>query len=245
MLATSAGIAQPNPTAAQTEPALRANICSDEWITYAIWDVTGSTRNPKGKGESGECDPQQYGGSWKSYAQLRKAVAARISGQGFLPNPAEQEIQQARNANYCEDPWITLAIRRTQAGGRNPNGLGTFAECNPGLYSGGHWANFGQLVQAVRATLGSLASQGVRFSLRDNGNNTVTIQTLAGQAVERCMVTGRLLGNRYTPNGANAAEQGMGDIVAIEGITSIENGSGGGSKSRFRLPNGDWMIVRN
>ncbi len=244
LLAAASGMAQPNPTAAQTEPALRANICSDEWITYAIWDVSGRTRNPKGKGESGECDPRLYGGSWKSYAQLRTAVAARLSGAGFLPNPAEQEIELARKSNYCEDPWITLAIRRTQSGGRNPNGLGTFAECNPKLYRGGEWANYGQLVEAVRATLGSLASQGVRFLLRDNGNNSVTIQTLAGQAVERCVVTGKLLGNRYAPDGANAAAQGMGDIVVLEGITFITNDSGDDPKSKFRLPNGEWMIVR-
>ena len=58
--------------------ARQAGPCRDPWITVAFWDVTGSTRNPAGIGDLGECNAMLYGGSWSSYADLYRAVQTTL-----------------------------------------------------------------------------------------------------------------------------------------------------------------------
>jgi hypothetical protein len=54
--------------------------CRDPWITIAIWDKVGSTRDPNGIGDFNECSPALYnGGSWSSYAELYRAVDQTLS----------------------------------------------------------------------------------------------------------------------------------------------------------------------
>ena len=71
----TANAAAANPNAQQVAQAKAANFCSDPWITWGIWWVTASTRNPSGVGTTGECNPQLYnGGSWNSFDQLQQAI---------------------------------------------------------------------------------------------------------------------------------------------------------------------------
>jgi hypothetical protein len=58
--------------------ARQAGPCRDPWITVAFWDLTGSTRNPAGIGDLGECNTMLYGGSWSSYADLYRAVQTTL-----------------------------------------------------------------------------------------------------------------------------------------------------------------------
>jgi hypothetical protein len=53
-------------------------VCADEWLTEAIWQVTG--RAPDGSGTTGECDPTRYnGGSWSSREELVRYVKEEMA----------------------------------------------------------------------------------------------------------------------------------------------------------------------
>ncbi|MBC7623359.1 MAG: hypothetical protein H7232_08240 [Aeromicrobium sp.] len=50
-------------------------ICSDKWVTTAVWEVKG--RKPLGSGNTGECENRRYGnGSWTGYSDLVQKVRA-------------------------------------------------------------------------------------------------------------------------------------------------------------------------
>src|SRR3954471_20490987 len=59
-----------------TAQAREKGPCRDPWITVAYWELTGSTRNPQGVGNLGECASILYnGGSWSGYADLYRYVS--------------------------------------------------------------------------------------------------------------------------------------------------------------------------
>lgn len=71
----TANAQRPNPSDQSVANARRNGPCRDPWITIAIWDLVGGTRQPAGVGDLGECNYMLYnGGSWSSYDQLYRAV---------------------------------------------------------------------------------------------------------------------------------------------------------------------------
>jgi hypothetical protein len=80
MIALSSATAnaqRPNPSADREARARSQGPCRDPWITLAIWDVSGATRQPAGAADFGECNYKLYnGGSWNNYDELYRAVDA-------------------------------------------------------------------------------------------------------------------------------------------------------------------------
>ena len=55
--------------------------CRDPWINSIFREVTG--RLPSGSGDSGECNPAEYGkGRWSSYQDLQNKITVRMTGKG-------------------------------------------------------------------------------------------------------------------------------------------------------------------
>lgn len=72
--------AQPNPAAAATNAARRANFCSDPWVTLAIRSAYG--RDPRGKGQEGECAVgivASYAGGFIFYATASLIAALTVN----------------------------------------------------------------------------------------------------------------------------------------------------------------------
>ena len=70
------------PAAAKAQ----TGVCRDPWVTELVKEVTH--REPRGSGESGECNVKLYGASWGSKDDLRAKVrqtfdAMRAAGVGF------------------------------------------------------------------------------------------------------------------------------------------------------------------
>jgi len=159
---------------------------------------------------------------------------------GNIVNPAAQRVDYARKAGFCSDPWLTIAIWFAHGSTRDPYGVGQFGECNPLLYkvarftAAGQWGTFAELLQAYSDTDFALRSQGVATSLRDNGNNTLTVETRAGAAYARSVVAGRLTsangassvvhgGNSIGLNASGVATPGPGSLVSTEGSTLLSD----------------------
>ena len=90
---------------------------------------------------------------------------AAVTSALAQPNPTAQQVAQARTANFCADPWLTIAIQDVVKNSRYPNGFGYLGECNNQLYNGGRWQTYAQLRQAVSDTMASLAAQGVAIKM--------------------------------------------------------------------------------
>ncbi len=61
----------------------RFHICRDPWITIAISDIYGGTRNVNGSGDAGECNAALYGGQWSNYAGLYQLVKNALNSGAF------------------------------------------------------------------------------------------------------------------------------------------------------------------
>lgn len=94
----TANAQHPNPTAQQVAQARSQGPCSDPWITWAIWDVFASTRQPAGVGRFGDCDPQRYNnGSWSSYNELYQGVKTAFDNMTGNVNTTKSSLA---NGNY-------------------------------------------------------------------------------------------------------------------------------------------------
>ena len=162
---------------------------------------------------------------------LTLTLAALSTASAFAQaNPSAAYTDMARRANYCSDPWVTIAIWDLTANTRNPNGFGQFGECNVQLYNGGRWNSYAQLRSAIDASLRALSSAGVQTSLIDNRNGTLSITMQAGSAFDRVVIQGRVVaqggGNVVAQGGGNVVAQGGGNVIA-QGAGNIVSHDGG------------------
>ena len=111
-----------------------------------------------------------------------------------VANPNAQQVEKARSANYCSDPWITWGIWWVTASTRNPNGVGTSGECNPQLYNGGSWSNFDQLQQSIHDSLNAIAAGGGRITLTAVSASQLQVKTdLGGGFADTVTVAGHII----------------------------------------------------
>ena len=98
-------------TADQESRARKANFSRDPWVTFAIWSSTGGTRNPRGVGDTGECDVQRYnGGNWRSYEELYRAV------DQTLRQLSQQPLQETlANVDSSKFAWTASSNGRVLA----------------------------------------------------------------------------------------------------------------------------------
>jgi hypothetical protein len=93
---------------AEASPVSQTGPCTELWINYAYNDLYG--RNPNGTGDSGECNPNYYGGGpWNSYDELVARVKAAVeSGATQVPmDPPARSTPPAAVAS----PRVTHRIR--------------------------------------------------------------------------------------------------------------------------------------
>ena len=154
-------------------------------------------------------------------------LLAAGSAMAQVSNPPAARVDYARKAGFCTDPWVTIVIWFAHGSTRDPNGVGNIGECNPQLYNGGQWSTFDQLLQAYYATDKALTSAGVRMTLRDNRNGTLTVDTRIAAAFDTYVVAGKIA----TVNGANlvthVVSTGAGNVLGNSGAGVV--GTGGGS----------------
>lgn len=169
-------------------------------------------------------------------------IAAPVSAQ--VPNPTSQRMEAARQANYCRDLWVTIAIWHATGNTRNPYGIGEYGECNTKLYNGGNWGSFAELLNAVQATMGAMNSQGASFSLNDNRNRTITISTNVGGLSARVTVSGQVVAT----GGGNVVATGGGNLLSQDGSTVVATGGGNyrvlsAGQRAVPLPGGRVLVV--
>lgn len=131
------------------------------------------------------------------------ATAGGAAAQTFNANSSYADPDSTTTAAYqtaprkvCNDPWVTIALIRV-FGSADP------AYCAPGLYNGGQWGNFDQLVKAVAATKQTFSTQGVVLKpATQNGASVVAVF---------------LGGNLVAAGGGNLVAAGGGNLVAAGG----------------------------
>jgi len=125
------------------------------------------------------------------------AQAQSYSPSMTYPNP-DGNMNSIRARGPCGDPWVTVALEIV-------NGRADPALCAVGLYNGGQWSSFNQLIHAVAATRNALASSGSRLSVeRVQGASYSVIALWKG-------------GSMVAAGGGNMVAAGGGNIVAAGG----------------------------
>ncbi len=179
-----------------------------------------------------------------SAATLLLASAISANAQQ-MNNPTAERVAAARKANFCEDPWITIAIWTDSGGMDKPNGFGQLGECRKELYNGGQWGSFAELFKHVQATRAAIRQQGASFSLRDNGGNTLALITRAANGMEiKEIIAGRLV----SQDGGSIVATGGGNLVSHDGGSIVATGGGNYSvqsagRATITLPGGRVLVL--
>jgi len=172
-------------------------------------------------------------------------ISARSAGAQQMNNPTAERVAAARKANFCEDPWITIAIWTDSGGMDKPNGVGQLGECRKELYNGGSWGSFAELFRHVQATRAAVRQQGASFSLRDNGGNTLAVITRAPNGMEiKEVVAGRLV----SQDGGTIVSNGGSGLVSHDGGSIVATGGGNYSvqsagRATITLPGGRVLVL--
>jgi F0F1-type ATP synthase membrane subunit c/vacuolar-type H+-ATPase subunit K len=189
----------------------QAGPCSSASINQAFTAVLH--RAPRGSGNTGECNPNNYGaGSWNGQADLMKRVGA---------------------ASYCTDPWIGQEYLYLL--GRYPSN----AECNGALYGGGHWSSYmdlGAKVQAYQQALHTPAQPlqiqtrltQQRYTVDAQGNlrnSSNQIVAYAGHYYINAGIVASGAGNIVASGAGNIVASGAGNVVPQPGMMVSTNGS--------------------
>ncbi|MES2392811.1 MAG: hypothetical protein V4555_14290 [Acidobacteriota bacterium] len=187
--------------------------CSNANINQAFSSVLH--RAPRGSGNSGECNPNNYGGgSWSGQADLMKRVGA---------------------ASYCSDPWIGQVYYYTY--NRYPSN----AECNGQLYNRGQWSSYMDLASKVQAYQNSLHAAPMQIDTAatrralaqyhvDGGGNLIAPQGVivayAGHFLIDANIVAQGGGNIVAQGGGNIVAQGGGNLITPRaGMLVNTNGS--------------------
>lgn len=166
------------------------------------------------------------------------AAAQSYSASTTYPNP------DGSARGPCNDPWVSRALEIV-SGRADP------AYCAVGLYNGGTWRSFNELVHAVASTRNSLNAAGA--SLRVVSVRGVSYNMIAVFEGDNLVAAGG--GNLVAAGGGNLVAAGGGNIlisnnqlVAAGGgnIAPVANLSSGyglqSAKKRIRLPVGGIAI---
>ncbi|MES2683873.1 MAG: hypothetical protein V4650_10180 [Pseudomonadota bacterium] len=141
------------------------------------------------------------------------------AGGSYIPgstyaNPAPETTAQYRN-KPCADPWVGIALVRVY-GAADP------ALCATGLYNGGQWRDFNELVHAVEATRVSNQRQSLALRLMPiQGTNKLAIAVFQGS---RMVAAGG--GNLVAAGGGNIVAAGAGNVLVNNGGNLVAAGGG-------------------
>lgn len=90
-------------------------------------------------------------------ATFAGAITTPATAQSYTPSMTYPNPDgNIRGRGPCSDPWVSVALEIV-------HGRADPAYCAVGLYNGGSWNSFNQLVHAVAATRNSLNSSGTSF----------------------------------------------------------------------------------
>lgn len=168
------------------------------------------------------------------------AVLAVTSSAFAQATPSQQRTDEARRSGPCRDPWITLAIADTTAGGI-PVGRGDEDQCNPKLYNDGNWSSYQELYRAVDQTLRKLSSVGVQFKFV-NGQPAFVATDI--QRMLAAGVIGQSGSALIGKGGAGIVAAGGGNIVAAGGGNIADRQVFSGETVTIPLPSGKKLFVQ-
>lgn len=142
------------------------------------------------------------------------AAAQSYSPGMRYPNP-DGDMNAIRRRGPCNDPWVTVALEIVY-GRADP------ALCAVGLYRGGSWDSFNDLVHGVAATRNALSRSGA--TLR------VVSVVRASYNMIGVFQGGSLVaaggGNLVAAGGGNLVAAGGGNAVSIQGNQLVAAGGG-------------------
>ena len=145
--------------ASAAQPAQSA-VCRDPLINKVYNDDI--RRAPCGLGDTGECNPLNYGGGqWSSYEDLRKKV--RLYGATVPPSSCRDQLLTDTLIELDSPPSKPGTISNTQNRIR-PRGTGELGECNMYLYGGGSWSGKDDLKDKIVKARSALRRYGYIIS---------------------------------------------------------------------------------
>lgn len=145
--------------ASAAQPAQSA-VCRDPLINKVYNDDI--RRAPRGLGDTGECNPLNYGGGqWSSYEDLRKKV--RLYGATVPPSSCRDQLLTDTLIELDSPPSKPGTVSNTLNRIR-PRGTGELGECNMYLYGGGSWSGKDDLKDKIVKARSALRRYGYIIS---------------------------------------------------------------------------------
>ena len=171
--------------------------CPNSQITQAFQELTGW--NPVVNDYVDECDPRRYGyGSWTSYAELKRLVAASFD---------------------CNDPWINQVYWFLPTNPRNVRSTGgEISECSPALYGNGYHGSgtYEQFAAKVKAAKSALEQNKLTF----DGSGDLTV---GNQFVTYTLQEGHVW---MSANGVHYFDA-AGNIISDKGLGIVSDAGAG------------------
>src|ERR1051326_2588233 len=185
-----------------------------------------------------------------SFAAASLLSISAVAANAQRPNPADQQVANARRNGPCRDPWITIAIWDNNGGTTNPQGVADAGECDPNLYGGwGSWSSYDQLYKAVEPTIRSLHNNGYSFAIVSDGRvgGSTSVLLLQNGTVTSQQVISNSLLSSDSAGIARVVAQGGGNVVAQGGGNVLTNNGGtfNVGNSVLALRNGDVIGLVN
>lgn len=143
-----------------TARQMQSEVCRDPLINRVYNEDI--RRAPRGVGDTGECNPLNYGGGqWSSYEDLRKKV--RLYAATVPPSSCRDQMLTDSLIELASPPSRPGAVSATLNRIR-PRGTGELGECNMYLYGGGSWSSKDDLKDKIKKAQSALTRYGYVLS---------------------------------------------------------------------------------
>jgi hypothetical protein len=140
------------------------------------------------------------------------AIPFAASAQNLDPTRNAALVAKARSQGPCRDPWVTIAIWDRFASTHAIQGAGDFGECDTTRYNGGHWSNYQELFNGVKAAFDSLAASHVTTTMVSLPNGTRQLTIDAGEGFKYSQLVSHDGGSLIGSDGAGVVAQGAGNF---------------------------------